>query len=178
VCVVKDGEGVRAAAQQLVTELKALGVRVELDDRVDTAYGRRAVDWELKGVPTVLALGPRDLEEQRVLLKRRCIGQEDTVALSAAAGAVLAALAADQKALLDEARGRRESRTVEVADLGAAVEASGTGWARIPWDACGVDGEAKLGEDAVTVRCLVRPDGSVPDSPDEPDLVAVVARSY
>jgi prolyl-tRNA synthetase len=41
-----------------------------------------------------------------------------------------------------------------------------------------VPGEAKLAESAVTVRCLVRADGSVPDSVDEPDLTAYVSRSY
>ena len=178
VCVVKDGDGVRAAAAGLVDDLKAAGVRVELDDRVDTAFGRRAVDWELKGVPTVLVLGPRDVGEQTVLLKRRCVGVEDTVAFAAAADAVRTALEADQQALLDEARARRDDRTHDVADIARALEATQTGWARIPWDALGVDGEATLAQDAVSVRCLIRSDGSVPDSEDEKGLLAVVARSY
>jgi prolyl-tRNA synthetase len=42
----------------------------------------------------------------------------------------------------------------------------------------GVEGEAKLAESAVTVRCLQRPDGSVPAADDEPDLVAFCARAY
>lgn len=39
-------------------------------------------------------------------------------------------------------------------------------------------GEARLAEHAVTVRCLTRPDGSLPDSSDEPDLIAWIGRSY
>ena len=42
----------------------------------------------------------------------------------------------------------------------------------------GEAGEADLATSGVTVRCLDRADGSVPDSADEPDLVATVARSY
>jgi prolyl-tRNA synthetase len=42
----------------------------------------------------------------------------------------------------------------------------------------GPDGEAKLADAGVTVRCLTRADGSVPDADDEPGLVAYVARSY
>jgi prolyl-tRNA synthetase len=42
----------------------------------------------------------------------------------------------------------------------------------------GPDGEAKLAEQAVTVRCLLRADGSVPESGDEDGLVAIVGRSY
>src|SRR5260370_24246999 len=60
VLLVRDegGAGKRAAA--LTDELRAAGMRVELDDRVDTSFGRRAVEWELKGVPVRIELGPRD----------------------------------------------------------------------------------------------------------------------
>jgi len=42
----------------------------------------------------------------------------------------------------------------------------------------GAEGEATANAAAVTVRCLVRPDGGVPDSEDEPGLVAVLSRAY
>jgi prolyl-tRNA synthetase len=42
----------------------------------------------------------------------------------------------------------------------------------------GVEGEALANQSAVSVRCLYRPDGSVPASQDEPDLIAILARSY
>jgi prolyl-tRNA synthetase len=91
---------------------------------------------------------------------------------------VLSALEADQRALYDAALARREASTVEVSTLADALEAAGTGWARVPWSAVGPAGEATANETGVSVRCLVRPDGTVPDSEDEPDLVAVLARSY
>src|SRR5206468_9092461 len=53
----EDGAGERAAA--LAAELADAGVRVQLDDRVDAGFGRRAVEWELKGVPVRLEVGPR-----------------------------------------------------------------------------------------------------------------------
>ena len=40
------------------------------------------------------------------------------------------------------------------------------------------DGESTLREQAITVRCLRRPDGSIPDSEDEPDTIAYVAKAY
>ena len=61
--------------------------------------------------------------------------------------------------------------------IGPAAATAG-GWARIPWSTLGEDGESRLGEHAVTVRCLVAEDGSVPDSYDAPGNVAVVARAY
>ena len=48
----------------------------------------------------------------------------------------------------------------------------------MPWSAVGDDGEAEANGKAVTVRCLIREDGSMPDSDDEPDLIAILARSY
>ena len=59
-----------------------------------------------------------------------------------------------------------------------AIEAASAGWARLPWSAVGGEGEAELNAQGITVRCLVRADGGVPDSEDEPDLVAVVGRAY
>ncbi len=60
----------------------------------------------------------------------------------------------------------------------AAEAAAAGGWARIPWADLGPEGEAKLAEQAVTVRCLVGEDGSVPASDDAPGTLAVVARAY
>ena len=44
--------------------------------------------------------------------------------------------------------------------------------------AVGTEGEARLAEQGITVRCLLREDGTVPDGEDEPGLAAVVARAY
>ncbi|MGH3342247.1 MAG: aminoacyl--tRNA ligase-related protein, partial [Carbonactinosporaceae bacterium] len=57
VTVVKDGEGVGEAATRLVSALRARGVRTACDDRADVAFGRRAIDAELKGVPVRVELG-------------------------------------------------------------------------------------------------------------------------
>jgi prolyl-tRNA synthetase len=65
-----------------------------------------------------------------------------------------------------------------VTSVADALEAASTGFARISWDAVGEAGETELNRHAVSVRCLQRADGSVPRSQDEPDLVAIVARSY
>jgi prolyl-tRNA synthetase len=93
-------------------------------------------------------------------------------------GAVTAALAADQAALHDAALARRVERTVDVASVDEAIEVAVSGWARVPWSAVGVDGEAKANAAAVTVRCLTRADGSVPDHDGEQGLVAYLARAY
>ena len=55
---------VSRASRALADELGAAGVRAQLDDSVDISFGRRATDWELKGVPVRIEVGPRDLGER------------------------------------------------------------------------------------------------------------------
>ncbi|MQA27714.1 MAG: proline--tRNA ligase, partial [Micromonosporaceae bacterium] len=178
VMVVKSGDGVVEAARKLHDGLRDSGVRVAFDDRVATPFGRRAVDAELKGYPVRIEVGPQDLAAGNVVLARRFDGSKTPVTLDAAAGAVRDALDADQQALYDAALRFREEHTVEVESLVEAQDAAAAGWARVPWPLVGAAGEAELNANGITVRCLVRPDGSAPDSEDEPDLVAYVARSY
>ncbi|MEJ7651393.1 MAG: proline--tRNA ligase [Nakamurella sp.] len=183
VMVVKgsDDGSVEAAARGLHAELAATGVRVRLDDRVDTPFGRRAVDAELKGIPFRIEVGPRDLAEGRVTLARRVLGTKEQHPISAVAAAIAAAIEADQAELYRQAEQRQSDRTAEVDTVEDAVAATATGWARLPWRALGDEGEARIAGQGVTVRCLVRADGSVPDTDDpaqDPDLVAVLARAY
>jgi prolyl-tRNA synthetase len=178
VMVVKAGEGVVEAAGTLRDELKAAGVRVKLDDRADIPFGRRAVDAELQGIPIRIEVGPRDLATGNVTVARRVDGTKSPIALADVVGAVTSALKADQQSLYDEALLFREQNTVEVRTLGDAIEAAQTGWVRVPWSAVGESGEAEANGKAVTVRCLTREDGTMPDSDDEPNLIAHLARSY
>jgi prolyl-tRNA synthetase len=87
--------------------------------------------------------------------------------------------ALDQTELLyAEALAFRDAHTVDVTDIEQAVEAARTGWARIPWKSLGVEGEATLAGQGITVRCLVLPDGSVPATDEVDDALAVVGRAY
>ena len=178
VMTVKDGEGVGEAATALHTELSGAGIRSRLDNRSDMAFGRRAVDAELKGYPVRVEIGPRDLAAGKAVVVRRIEGSKTPVPLESVSKVVAEALEADQRSLYEEALRFRRERTTDVATVAEAVEASATGFARLPWDACGTEGEAKAAESAVTVRCLQRADGTVPDSDDEKDLVAIMGRSY
>ncbi|MCB0971443.1 MAG: proline--tRNA ligase, partial [Acidimicrobiales bacterium] len=178
VLVIRDDEGVGEAAAQLVHDLKTSGIRVRLDDRTDTSFGRRATDWELKGVPLRIEVGPRDLANGEITVVRRDTGEKHQAAIGGFAHHVPGILDEIQAALLAEATARRDERTADVAAIDEAREAAQTGFARIPWATLGEEGEARLAEDAVTVRCLQTPDGEVPGAEDAPDVVAVVARAY
>jgi len=176
--VVRDEGDVRARASALVDELTAAGVRARLDDRVDTSFGRRATDWELKGVPVRIEVGPRDLAEGNVTLVRRDTGEKLTVPVGEAADRTATLLGEIQAHLLRTAIEQRDARIAEVASVEEAAEAAAGGWAKLPWEVLRGEGEARLAQDAITVRVLQRDDGTVPEADDEPGLVAYVARSY
>jgi prolyl-tRNA synthetase len=186
VLLVREDPTVRAAAESLMAALSTAGHRARLDDRVDTSFGRRSVDWELKGVPTRVEIGPRDLADGNVTVVTRHTRTKATVRLEAAAAEVSAVLARAGDELRAEALAFRQSRTAEVKSVPEAVEAAGSGFARIPWSALGEAGEAELATQAVSVR-LLRPEGlgddvlgaaESEDSADDNSLTAVVARSY
>jgi prolyl-tRNA synthetase len=152
---------------------------VRLDDRTETSFGRRSVDWELKGVPVRVEIGPRDLAEGTVTVVTRHLRHKETLALEATRGAVEGIMGRVAPDLLAEATAAREERTVAVATLEEAIEAGGAGFARIRVGALGADGEDRLAQHALSIRCLQRPDGTLAETfDDEADLVAVVSRSY
>jgi prolyl-tRNA synthetase len=71
----KTKSEILAASRNLVDELKAAGLRVHFDDR-DIRPGAKYYDWELRGVPLRLELGPRDLEKNEVVAVRRESGEK------------------------------------------------------------------------------------------------------
>jgi prolyl-tRNA synthetase len=152
---------------------------VRHDDRTETSFGRRSVDWELKGVPVRVEVGPRDLAEGNVTLVTRHLRHKQTFARTAVRQEVDGIMARVGPELLAEAAAFRAAHTVDVRTLEEAVEAGGTGLARIRLGALGADGEDRLADKALSVRCLQRPDGGLAEpGDDDADLIAVVGRSY
>jgi prolyl-tRNA synthetase len=178
VVLVRDEEGAGERAASLAAELAGTGVRARLDDRVDTGFGRRAVEWELKGVPVRIEVGPRDLAAGTVTLVRRDVaGEKSTVPVDGLGQRVRDLLREIQSSLYQQALDRREAGTTDAGDLGEAREAAQTGFARVPWDLVR-DAELDLAADALTVRCLQTADGGIPGSSAESGLTATVAKAY
>jgi prolyl-tRNA synthetase len=186
VLLIREDSEARTAAESLVANLVDRGHRVRLDDRVDASFGRRSIDWELKGVPARVEIGPRDLAEGTVTVVSRHTRSKSTVAVGEAAAMVGKILARAGNDLREEALAFRQSRTIDVSSVAEAVEAASTGFARIPWTLLGDAGEAELARDSVSVRCLSSAegdDGATVDAcsgteDDESSLMAVVSRAY
>src|SRR3546814_3933309 len=88
VLCIRDEDGAGRVAAGVNDELVRAGVRSRLDDRVDTPFGRRSTDWELKGVPVRLEVGPRDVAEGQAVLVRRDTGEKTPVKLTEIADVV------------------------------------------------------------------------------------------
>jgi prolyl-tRNA synthetase len=91
-------------SKKLAAALEAAGVRGKFDDRDNYNPGWKYSDWELRGVPLRIEVGPRDAEAGQCVVVRRFDGRKETVALEAAAAYCRDALVEVQAAMLTAAR--------------------------------------------------------------------------
>jgi prolyl-tRNA synthetase len=181
VMAVRADSEVAEAAARIAEELSALGVRVRLDGRAEPSFGRRSIDWELKGVPLRIELGPKDLVAGQAVLVRRDVRDKRPVALERLAVEVTEELRAMQERLYAEAADHLARATVESSTLAEAEEASRSGFAWLPAAELAGGGEERLAAGGVTVRCLCEPGGGIPRSSAEQadsELWALIARAY
>lgn len=106
-------EAVMPAATALADRLKEAGIRVFLDDRDQYSPGYKFNEWELKGVPLRLELGPRDVEAGTAVLASR-LGGKETVQISELLGLIPARLEQFQHQLYQRALQFRDAHTWQV----------------------------------------------------------------
>jgi prolyl-tRNA synthetase len=106
-------ETILPKAQALRDELVARGIRVHIDDRDSQTPGWKFNEWELRGVPLRMEIGPKDLEKSQVVLARRDTREKSFVPMDGLAAHVEQMLAEMQKALFDRAAAFRAEHTSE-----------------------------------------------------------------
>ncbi len=116
------------AAATLQAELKAQGVRVHVDDRDQYTPGFKFNDWELKGVPFRIELGPRDVAAKTAVLASR-LGGKETLPLGELAAQIPQKLEDFHQALFERARLFRDQRTRVVDDYESFKKAVAEGFA-------------------------------------------------
>lgn len=129
-------EEVLAAAEKLFAELKAAGIRVHLDSRESHSPGFKYNEWELKGVPIRLELGPRDLENKKVMMKVRDQDEKSSVLMADLLTAIPKELESMHERMYTKAKDNLESSIVKASskeEVMAAVEEKKI--ALVPW--CG-----------------------------------------
>lgn len=148
---------VMEAVAGLQRELAAAGVRVKLDARDGLTPGFKFNDWEMRGVPLRMEVGPKDVAKRTVVLARRDRPGKDGktfVAWDGLAAAVAAVLEDIQASLLAKATAFRDANIRDVTtydDFKAAVE---TGFARVWWDGDAALEQRIKEETKATLRCI------------------------
>ena len=144
--------------RKIATELKALGVRVKLDDRDHLRSGFKFSEYELKGVPVRLALGPRDIENGTIELARRDTLQKEAVPMEGIAEYVKNLLDEIQKNIFNKALKFREENTTKVdtyEEFKEVLENKG-GFILAHWDGTPETEERIKNETKATIRCIPR----------------------
>jgi prolyl-tRNA synthetase len=126
----RGAAGVSAAAAALAQRLAGAGIRVHVDDRPQLSPGFKFNEWELRGVPIRLELGPRDLAAGSAVMARRLGEGKESISLEGAPARLADELAAFQDFLLERATAFRDSRTVTTDEWDDFTKAVATGWAR------------------------------------------------
>jgi prolyl-tRNA synthetase len=125
------------ATQRIASELRGR-FRLTVDDREEMTPGWKFNEWELRGVPLRIEIGPRDVEKQSVVLARRDVpGREGKTfvpmtGLPDAVGQMLDTIQAD---MLAAATSFRDANIVQPKDYAELIEAVADNWARAYW--CG-----------------------------------------
>ena len=155
----KDDEktAVLEATERLRRELKEAGIRVKVDDRENLTPGYKFNDWELRGVPTRLEIGPRDVQKHAVALPRRDRpGREGKkfVSQDGVAQVVQSLLEEIQKTMLEKAVRFRDENTHDVTNVDDFRDAVRTGFARVWWAGSHEDEQKVKEETKATIRCF------------------------
>lgn len=148
-------EGVREAAQELYDRLQAAGIRVKLDTS-DKSFGWKAAEYEMKGVPLRVEIGPRDIAAGQCCISRRDNGEKYTVALENLESECIRLMDELHNALYEKALANREAHTKvchNIEEVRTFMKEE-KGFAKTMW--CGDEAcEIRMKEEAgVTSRCM------------------------
>ena len=153
--VAQHKPGVLDAAAALRDRLSAAGLRVKMDDS-DNSMGWKCAQYEMKGVPLRVELGPRDMEAGQCVLVRRNDGEKTVVALAELETAVKEQLEAVQKGLFEKAKKNLDEHTYAASSIeeAKALQEEKGGFIKTMW--CGDTAcELKMKEQAgMSSRCM------------------------
>jgi prolyl-tRNA synthetase len=149
-------ETVLPAAERVVGELRSAGVRVEMDAREEATPGWKFSEYEMRGVPLRVEIGPRDVKAGQAVLVRRDTGAKEIAPLTSLGARVRELLDGIQAELLSQARTFLEANIRDAADYAEfkTVLEDKRGFVRAPW--CGGEAcEARIkAETMATIRVI------------------------
>jgi len=151
----EEHDAIYAKMSELKKELEAKGHTVKIDDRDTLRPGFKFAEWELKGVPVRLAMGPRDMEAGTVEVHRRDTLEKKTVQLEGLADSIEGLLADIQKGIYDKALAFRDANVEKCDDWEEFKAKIGTGkFLLCHWDGTAETEQKIKDETKATIRCI------------------------
>lgn len=152
----EEFEQVSEVAHQLVTQFKKVHVSVKFDNRTTHKPGFKFAEWELKGVPVRIAIGPKDLENGTFEVARRDTLSKEVIAKEGVVNYITDLLETIQKELFEKALNYRNTHITEVNSFEEFKEVldNKAGFVSAHWDGSG-ETEEKIKElTKATIRCI------------------------
>ncbi len=149
-------EGVLDKANELYAQLKAAGIRVKLDDS-ENSPGWKFAEYEMKGVPVRVEIGPRDIAANQCVVATRHNGEKEAVSLDNLAETIQTKLQEVHDGLYANALANRERRTYQcqtIDEINLALAKNGDGFIEAMWcgdEACEDEVKAQTGAGS---RCI------------------------
>lgn len=147
---------VKSKLESIALELKAAGVSVKIDDRDNLRSGFKFAEYELKGVPVRLTMGPRDMQNNTIELARRDTLSKEVVPLEGLTAKIVALMDEIQENIFNKALKFREAMITEVnsyEEFKRVLDEKG-GFISAHWDGT-VETEERIKEETkATIRCI------------------------
>lgn len=154
--------GVNEKAKEIEDMLVAAGIRANTDMR-DMSPGRKFNEWEMKGVPLRVEIGPRDLEAGHAVIMRRDTLEKSTVPFGELLNRVVSLLETVQKDMLTLSRERRDKKIVHADSLdGILSGVEGKNFVKAGWCGCR-ECEDKVKEYAAATARVMCDEEGIPD---------------
>ena len=147
---------ISARVHQIMQELKQKGIRVKYDDSDANRPGWKFNEYEMKGVPVRLAIGPRDLENNVAELVRRDTREKQSIPLEGIAERIQNLLEEIQQSMYNKARQYRDAHITEVnswKEFQEVLENKG-GFLSAHWDGTAETEAAIKEQTKATIRCI------------------------
>lgn len=145
-----------AKGREIMQQLKAAGIRVKLDDNDKYKPGWKFAEYEFKGVPLRIAIGPRDIQNNNVELARRDLREKTVVPMDGLTERISGLLTEIQQSLFDKAKTYRDANIhrVDTYDQFKEIVNGEGGFVLAHWDGTG-ETEQKIKEETkATIRCI------------------------
>jgi prolyl-tRNA synthetase len=152
----EERASVLQAADHLRLELAATGIRVHVDSREGMKPGAKYYEWEARGVPLRLEIGPRDVSSASVVLARRTGGKKESLPMDGIAGRLISIMDKFQSDLFEAAKARREAASLRGATKEEFIAKMGREGGLVYGGYCGTSQcEAEIKEQTkATIRVL------------------------